>query len=262
MRKFLAGLLAALLLLTAPIAPSFAISDAGRSEITRLWADTDNGTKFACTGSYIFPYISDYGSWIVTAGHCAVTNIVARNQATTVRGIVNWQAVLSSHGEYGTTTVDLAIGTVPDVRDGEHKRLWLADKMPTDPTQVYVHGFPEGVELVTSGILVPEGYEKQVSLLVTDGSQGFPQILRKTVAEAFPGTRLVLIKHDRVMGGSSGSPVLGGDDRIIGILWGGVPNTPERDITGIPAQFNGWDLVFVTPVERIHELFKSIGVDG
>lgn len=262
MRKLLAGLLAALVLLIAPMSPAIGITDIGRPEVTRLFADTDTGSKFACTGTYIFPYISDYGSWIISAGHCAVADVAARNQSTGVRGVVNWRAVLSSHGEYGTSTVDLALGTVPDVRDGEKKKIWLADKTPTDPTRVYIHGFPEGVEYVTTGILVPAGYESQVSFLVQEQQDGYPNLIRKTVAELFPGTRLVLVKHDRVIGGSSGSPILGDDDRMIGVLWGGVPYDARRDIQGVPPQFDGYNLVFITPIETVHALFKSIGVDG
>lgn len=262
MRKFLAGLISALLLLAAPIAPALGISDVGRPEITRLFASTENGDKFACTGTYIQPYISDFGSWIISAGHCAAADTAVRNASLGIRAKVNWRAVLSSHGEIGTQTVDIALGTAPDVRDGEHKRIWLADATPTDPTRVYIHGFPEGVEAVTTGILVPAGYEAKISLLMLTMEDGYPTLVRKTVAEVLPGTRLMLVKHDRVLGGSSGSPVLDDSDRLIGILWGVISYDKAREIEGVPMQFDGWDLVLMTPVERVHELFKSIGVDG
>jgi V8-like Glu-specific endopeptidase len=258
MRKLLAGLLAALMLLVAPMAPAIGITDIGRSELTRLWVPTDEGSRFVCTASYIQPYIDDSRTWIVSAGHCAVATEATRNRATGVSGIVNWRAVVDTHGEYGTQTVDLALGTVPDVRNTDHRKLWLAAATPEEASRIYIASFPEGVETVTTGILVPKGAEAQVSLLVQEGYGP----VRKTITEMYPGTRLMLVKHDRIGHGSSGAPVLNGNDRIVGILWGGISYASELEIQGIPDAFEGWDLVFMTPIDEVHKLFKTLGVDG
>lgn len=254
-------LLTAVALVLALVIPVGAISDVGRPEISRLWVNTDSGDKFACTATYIQPYLSDRGSWLVSAGHCSIANTLARNQSMTIRAGVNWRGVINTHGEYGTKTIDIALATVPDVRDGDHKRIWLADKAP-ETGRVYIHGFPQGIEEVDMGIVAPEEYNATVSLMVPDMTDGYPQLVRKNLAELFPGLRFMVVKHDRITGGSSGSPILGDDDRLVGILWGGIPYDARLGIEGLPSQFEGWDIILFTPVERVHDLFKSIGVDG
>lgn len=262
MRKFLAGLLSALFLLIAPLSPAVGISDVGRPEITRLFVSTEDGSKFACTGTYIFPYISDYGAWLVSAGHCSVADIAARNQSTTIRGVLNWRAVLNTHGEYKTKTADIALATVPDVRAGKHSKIWLADKTP-DQGRAYIHGFPAGIEEVNLGVIAPEFANTQVSILAQIvGPDGYPELYRKNLEELLPGLRFMVVKSGHIVGGSSGSPILDDSDRLIGIVWGVIENTPRLDIQGLPAQFDGWDIVLFTPVERVHEMFKSLGVDG
>jgi hypothetical protein len=246
----------ALALLTA--SDGRAISDYNRPEITRLWVSTDEGDKFACTGTYIQPYISDYGSWLVSAGHCTIATLTARNQSETVRGVLNWRGMVNTHGEYGTQTIDIALATVPDVRD-VHKRIWLADQTP-DEGRAYIHGFPAGIEEVDMGYIAPERAAERVSALFQDGSEGFPRIIRKSLKDLLPGLRFMMVKHARVVGGSSGSPILDGNDRLVGILWGVIPYSEQAEFQGIPSALDGYDIVLFTPVERVHELFKSLGV--
>jgi hypothetical protein len=261
LKRLLAAVAAAFLLFTSPL-PGLAISDYNRPELTRLWVSTENGDRFACTGTYIFPYISDYGSWIVSAGHCSIANLATRNQSETVRGVINWRGIINTHGEVGTGTIDIALGTVPDTRDA-HPHIWLADKC-IDTGRVYIHGFPEGVEKVNIGMVAPPGAEEDVTLLVTTNENGFPELHRKSLKELFPGLRFMMVKKGEIQGGSSGSPILGPDDRLNGILWGAIPWMRELDIKGIPGRWGegDYDIVLFTPVERVHDLFKSIGVDG
>ena len=261
MRKFLAGLISALLLLAAPLVPALGISDVGRPELTRLWRNTDEGDRFTCTATYIFPYANDYVSWLVSAGHCTIAELAARNQSDTIRSGINWRGVVNTHGEYGTNTIDIAVATTPDMRKGDHKRIWLADKAP-DGGVVYIHGFPAGIEEVDLGYVVPEAYNEKISIMIqVAGPDGYPELQRKNLKELLPGLRAMVVKHDRIVGGSSGSPVLGPDDRLVGILWGVIGNEPRLAVQGLPQQFSDYDIVLFTPVERVHDLFKALGVE-
>lgn len=255
--KLMRSMIAGVLLLLAPVSVP-AISDIGRSEITRIWRDTDNGKAFACSASYIFPHIDEYRSWIVSAGHCADATMAARNGATTVIGLINWRSVVETHGENGTTTADIALGTVPDVRD-KRARLWLADKMP-NRGEGYIHSFPQGVEVVTHGYLAPPTAAGKVTFMRKIATPFGYAEQRTTLAEAYPGVRFIIIPPGlRVGPGSSGSAVLDPHDRVIAILWGGIPNS-QYNIEGLPAAFKDWDVVLVTPVEVLHEMFKNLGV--
>ena len=261
MRRFLAGLLAALTLLVAPVSPAIGITDMGRPELTRLWRSTDEGDRFACTGTYIFPYISDYGSWLISAGHCSIADTAARAQSDTWRAGINWRAVINTHGEYGTKTQDIALATLPDVRKSEHKRIWLADKTP-DTGRAYVHGFPAGIEEVVLGDIAPAEYNERVTALIPDGSEGYTQLIRKNLEQVVPGLRFMVVKPGHIIGGSSGSPVLDDSDRLIGIVWGVMPASAKMEIQGLPPAYDGYDVVFFTPIERVHELFKTLGVNN
>jgi len=256
--KSMRAMLAAVLLLLAPVSV-LAISDIGRSEITRIWRDTDEGTRFACSASYVFPYIDEYRSWIVTAGHCAEANKAARNAAVTTRGVINWRAQISTHGENGTKVVDIALGTVPDVRKGETARLWLASTMP-ERGEGYVHGYPQGVEVVVHGYIAPPTAGSRVTFKHSVPTPFGAYLERKSIADAFPGTRFMVVPPGRLGPGSSGSAVLDENDRVIAILWGGI-KAADSDIEGLPDKVKGWDVILVTPVDALHSMFKSLGVE-
>lgn len=247
-------LLAALSLLIPVTA--VAISDIGRPELTRLWVSTSAENQFVCTASYIFPFIGEGRSLILSAGHCAEADLVARNQSKTAWGIISWLATFQTHGANGITS-DIAIGRVPDLRDDVHK-LWLADHFPNNE-QVFVHSFPHGIEVVTEGVSAPADMAKQVSFLRTIETPFGLATERVTLADAFPGTRFIVTPPGRVGPGSSGAPVLGPNDRVVAIVWGGA--SAASMIQGLPEAFAGWDLVFVTPIESVHETLKILGYE-
>jgi hypothetical protein len=236
------------------MAPAIGITDPGRPELTRIFASTDEGYRFVCTASYVFPYVNDSIAWVLTAGHCTQGDTLSRNQSENVRAVVNWRMVINNHGEHGTQTIDLALGTAPDVRDVK-KKLWLADKAP-DQGRVYIHGFPEGVESVTTAYVAPAFANERVSALIQYLTPYGPDVARKTIAEMFPGTRLMFVKAGIMQPGSSGSPVLDAYDRVIGVAWGLMPYSEKLEIEGVPRALQGMDLVMFTPIERVHELFK------
>jgi hypothetical protein len=228
-KKLLAAL--ALVLLTAT--GSLGISDHGDPTVTRLYGED----RFVCTVSYIHPYISQYMSWVVTAGHCANAGgtQLRRNHQTNTIAVINWRALTLGDPRYTEGFNDLAIGTAPDVRDGSHTKYFLAETMPKRGG-VYVHGFPAGVENVTVAYILPEA------------------------SVHIPGSTLLAVKAGTIVGGSSGSPVLDDSGRLVGILWGIVSEDNVPNL-GLPRTLkSGYDIALVTPVERLHELMKLIGV--
>jgi hypothetical protein len=241
-------MLAVVLLLLAPVSV-LAISDIGRSEITRIWTDTEEGKRFACSASYIFPYIDEYHSWILTAAHCTEANFVARNAAATTLGVINWRGTLYARGE---TTADIALGTVPEVRRGETARLWLASTMP-ERGEGYIHGYPQGVEVVTRGLIAPPIASNRVTFRRADTE-------RVSLADAFPGVRFMIVPPGQLGPGSSGSAILDGNDRVIAVLWGGL-FAKDYEIQGLPEQYKDWDVILVTPVDVVHALFKNLGIE-
>jgi hypothetical protein len=252
-------LVTAVVLVLALVVPASGISDIGRSEITRIWTYTEEGKRFACSASYVFPYIDEYHSWILTAGHCTDAVLVARNAAATTLGIINWRASVNVHGENGTQTVDIALGIVPDVRRGETARLWLASTMP-ERGEGYIHGYPQGVEVVTRGLIAPSIAGSRVTfkrVLTTPFGEG---VERTSLTDAFPGTRFMIVPPGQLGPGSSGSAILDGNDRVIAVLWGGL-FAKDYEIQGLPEQYKDWDVILVTPVDVVHALFKNLGIE-
>jgi hypothetical protein len=237
------------------------ISDLGRPEVTRLWrSDDETGWAFTCTASYIHPRIERSGvAWLVTASHCvtAGSDAVARNRAATAWALVNWRGALEAHTPpYTTRTVDIAIGTVPDLREPSRPLLWLAEQAP-ERGAAWVHGYPYGVERVVPGYVVPLGAGAEIAFTVRglDPETGFPVPRRVTVGELFPGTRVMFVLAGSVQPGASGAPILDAGDRVIGILWGSIPAPAE----GVPP---GAQAVLFTPVERLHELLRAVREGG
>ena len=234
MRKQLVALTAAVVLL---VSSAFAITDYGSPTVSRLWQPTTQGDRFVCTVSYIFPFVNEYVGWVVTAGHCITggANYLRRSHENTVISLVNWRAMLLGDLRYTLETVDLAIGTAPDMRDGTKSRFWLADKFPTSG-DVYIHGFPNGVERVTAAHVVPFASEKM------------------------KGSALVVVRTGEIAGGSSGSPVLNAQGQLVGILWGKVPEQYVPLLELPRALAPGHEIAAVTPVEKLHELFRTLRV--
>lgn len=252
--KLLTALLVLIALVLAPfqvvLDTATAITDQGSPAISRLWVSTDEGDRFACTVSYIMPYINESASWVLTAGHCSRASVLKRTPDDGIAGLVNWR-IIATNWNLGTVN-DFAIGTAPDVRRTEHRRLWLADKAP-ERGEIYVHGFPEGVERVSRGELVPPEYADKYSTLVPIDPWG--SVARKLVPELMPGTRLVLIPKGVIQSGSSGSPLLNADGRVVGVLWGVLY---RRGLEGPGVEDN--DVAMFTPIERVTEQMRFLGV--
>lgn len=228
MLRFVIRLVAVALLFAVPSAQ--AITDMGRPEVTRLF--NENG--FACTGSYVFPFIEQDVSYIITAGHCITLGNVSyarRNLSETTSALVNWRIVVNSSPARGGKWNDLAIGTAPDTRRGVGKKFWLADTMGDEPDVVYIHGFPAGVEMITVGRL--GGW--------------------------LDGARIAIVPRGSIIGGYSGSPVLNRSDRVVGILWGGIEHSKvPLVIPGLQLP-DELDLALITPIDEVHRAFKIIG---
>ncbi len=254
--KILKAVVMAALLLVPVVA--LGITDTGRPAITRLW-NTSESNKFVCTVSYIQPYINDNISWVITANHCAnVGSTIARSEAETVWAIINWRMQVHDYGRYTKTTTDIAIGTVPDVRDAGKRpkeKLWLASKNPEHGDNVYIHGFPAGIERVELGIIVGKPVLEDVKLFVQTGPWDAGWM---SFYDLFPGTTLaILVKQGTIVGGSSGSPILGQDGRLVGILWGSI-QTGQRSQSASKGIPDGYDLVLFTPIERVLELLAVL----
>lgn len=214
MKRILTALLVCLLMVTS----CEGIVDIGDPSVSRLWVEDG---RFACTATYLRP-IGDAGAWIITAGHCSGASYLKRNTNETMVAKINWRISVTSHN-YSGRTIDLALGTAPDVRDERKFRSFMAEKMP-DSGEVYIHGFPGGVERVSTGEIIGP-------------------------SETFPGTVEIRVKPGSIIGGSSGSTVLDRQGFIVGILWG-IGINPA---TGEPT-----DIALVTPIEAVHEAIKLI----
>lgn len=232
MKKLLAALLLlSVSLLTPPVwvekqvAPWVTWSAQGTVDLlhpalTRLW--TSDG-RFACTGFYVNQEAGhQLRGIILTAGHCAGTAYARRNAELWVSYPVNWRAVLDGHPAF-QKTIDVAVGTsiVPEELP-LGKRFWLANKI--EPGRVYIPGFPMGIERISTGVAVGPSDE-------------------------YPGSWVVQMERaGEVTYGSSGSPVLREDGRVVGIVWGGR--------TGQSDGFT--NIVFVTPIDVVYDLLKLL----
>lgn len=216
-----------------------------------------------CSAAYIFPRIEQNGvpidrSWILSAGHCSKASEAVRNHELSIIGGVAWRAVVENHDPLLGPDVDLALGSVPDTR--ELKRwYWLESKAP-DAGVVYIHGFPLGVERVSAAHLIPASLTNR--LIVLERSYWYGDVPHK-FDDKFKGTRVVLVPRGEQNQGSSGAPILNEYGRIIGVLWGMVPSgswTTSSENPDSKAEEKNYDLFMFTPVERLHELFKYMGV--
>lgn len=214
------------------------VTDYGESAITRLWSPGDDGDQFTCTVSYILPYVNEHIAWVVTAGHCVVDGhgrYIKRTATDSTLSAVNWRAVTLGDPRYTAGFNDLALGTTPEIREGHANRLWLAEKMPDDG-MVYIHGFPSGVERVTAAYVIPAKYGK--------GS----------------GSRFLALKAGEVTGGSSGSPVLDGQGRLVAVLWGIAEESDLKEFDLDDLLKPGTEVALVTPVERLAALMTLLEV--
>ncbi len=216
------GCLVALAIGLASAPPVRAVSDWGHPAISRLWSVDESGDRrFACTAAYLHPggvlpaLPSPFVRWVLSAGHCAEATILGRDTAGVVFAHVDWRLVVQANATYlGPRVIDFALGTAPETREDAAQRfLWVAEAFPAPGTLVYLHGFPFGVERVTAAI-------------VADPSPDLP-------------SRRLIVRSREVDPGSSGSPVLDGLGRLVGVVWGrarGVDGNLEFDevfVTGV-----------------------------
>jgi hypothetical protein len=169
------------------VAPALAIVDVGDPKVTRIWREDG---KFTCSATWIRP-AKGYVSWLLTAGHCASAKYVKRSVNETVSANIDWRVVVTSHS-YADRLLDIAIGTAPDSRADRVYHAFFAEKSPEMGTLVYIHGFPEGTERVTMGVVLGEG----------------------------PLGLVVRVEPGSVLPGSSGSVVLDQQGFIVGVVWG------------------------------------------
>lgn len=236
MRRFLAAMLVALTLVAAPVLPAIAIQDIGDQRVTRLWSQDD---RFMCTGFYVRSPLDntapDGFAYVLTAGHCAIAPYLRRNKETSVLAGVNWQIVVNA-GARGLRRSDFAFGNTPEIRDetqpGRDRAFWFAAKFPEIPgSNVYIHGFPRGIERVTNGFVVEASHP----------------LLRDSALASYPNWKVALVPEGEILPGSSGSPVIDDDGRVVGILWG-IINEANR-----PAQtiMDKLDIALITPIEEV-----------
>ncbi len=200
-----------------------AIVDAGDPAVSRLWS---MGGKFTCSATYVRP-LRQAGAWVLTAGHCADNGqVLGRNTNTTVKALVNWRVVVTSHS-YAGKVQDFAVGTVPDTRENR-KYYSFFDETPLERgATVYIHGFPGGVERITRAVVGPA---------LVNGPPGVVTIYTKTPGE--------------ITYGSSGSVVLNADGRIVGIVWG-------IRVEGLFGE-QETNTVFITPIAPVLAALKAI----
>lgn len=205
-------------LLAAVILATAGFTSIGHPAVTRLLSADEH---FMCSGTYIDSAYGDQLAVLLTAGHCVDAHLVRSDTSDYVFGYIDWRVMLK--GRPGLHRgVDLAVGTVPDVRE-KHEYLHLAEKMPTEGF-VYIHGFPLGVEKIAAGRIV-----------------GKCEALGDICPE-FPGSVAVAVWRGEVQPGSSGSAVLDEDNQVVGVVWG-LGRLKQGD----------WDIVLVTPVEEVHK---------
>ena len=203
------------------VTPAFAIVDIGDPRVTRLWSMTDEGTRFTCSATWIRP-AREGVSWLLSAGHCAISNIVRREVTGTFMSRINWRVVITSH-RYAGRELDIAIGTAPDTRNVPQFHSFFASEFPKEGTLLYIHGVPEGVESVVVAHVV--GPSKDA-----------------------PGTMEVSVEPGSIRGGSSGSVVLDSAGFIVGVLWG-IERGPSGEYT---------PTALVTPIEAFNDIIKLI----
>jgi hypothetical protein len=218
-------ILAAFVLALCTVVPSWAIVDIGDPAVTRLWSAGDD---FMCSATYIREARPGV-AWIMTAGHCTGASYARRTVNDYILGAIDWRVAIQTHS-YAGKVYDIALGTVPDVRDKQTYHAFFADKMP-DAGRVYIHGFPQGVESVVVGTI--EGRSKDMR-----------------------ASWDVVVPHaGDILPGSSGSVVLDQQGDICGVLWG-LRADPK---TGAPTT-----RVVVTDISVFHEMVKlfDLKMDG
>jgi len=239
MKKLIALMFAVLLSVTTTLTPAAAVTDYGNPAIARLWVNVQDGFAFICTVSYVFPYIDDRTSWLLTASHCTEGDLVRRSVDVHNLAQVVWRMTLNGTPRYTERCADVALGTAPDVRSpSDKKHLWLAKVAPARGN-VYIHGFPAGVENVVVGGLLPA-----------------------EISKGFGGCRLVAVPREVIKGGSSGSPVMDHNGYVVGVLWGLLNReTLDRYYPELAQLLNDrYELVIMTPIEVVHELMQLLKV--
>jgi len=242
MSRFGLAVLVVLLMVTS----AWAVSDYGNTNVTRLWVSTDNGDEAICTGFYVRSprdaSIETGFSWFLSAGHCAAARALMahRNADVWVLPMVNWQIAVTS-GSHGLDIVDFAIGTLPDakeIRPGDWNRgFWLAEKAP-ETGRVFIHGFPHAVERVSVAYLMPSTVKLR------------PDMIKGP-------SRLLVTKAGEVRPGTSGAPVIAGNGRVIGIVWGVVMEPGKLLAVEMPAEVD-FEIVLFTPIEVVLDAFKAL----
>jgi V8-like Glu-specific endopeptidase len=137
---------------------------------------------------------------------------------------VDWGYAVQGHDDImDNARVDFALGTVPDARADTQRWFFpLADADPKPGDRVWVHGYPEGTERLTQGI---------VSTPYLGGME--------------------LTLEDPITFGSSGSPVLDARGHVVGVI------THMRATTPWDRESNH---ALFTPVSHLRLALAHLGV--